>query len=86
MLCVCVCGGGRTHKSRANKTFDRALKSREDIGQKEYKWWLFMLIWRVQSEVLICMVLASHELFLSLWRLFAVIFLDIINMVTKMCL
>lgn len=39
MLCVCVEGGGRgrTHKSRANKTFDRALKSREDIGQKEYK-------------------------------------------------
>lgn len=45
-----------------------------------------MLIWRVQSEVLICVVLASHVLFLSLWRLFAVIFLDIINMVTKMCL
>lgn len=43
-----------------------------------------MLIWCVQSEVLIRVVLASHVLFLSLWRQFAVIFLDIINMDTKM--
>lgn len=39
-------------------TFNAALNSREDAAEKEYKWWLFMVIWHVQS---LCCLRSGQE-------------------------
>lgn len=56
-----------------SQTLNTALKSHVDTVDKEYKWWLFMLIWHVQMGVLICRVLVSYSFVLDLLCLFTVI-------------